>query len=65
MFVCCECCVVSGRGLCDRPISRLEEFYTLWCVSVIMCDLQTSRMRWPWPALDCCASAEKKIDKYE
>ena len=26
MFVCCECCVLSGRGLCDEPITRSEEF---------------------------------------
>ena len=25
MFVCCECCVLSGRGLCDELISRPEE----------------------------------------
>ena len=25
--VCCECCVLSGRGLCDRPITRPEESY--------------------------------------
>jgi len=22
MFVCCECCVLSGRGLCDELITR-------------------------------------------
>jgi len=48
MFVCCECCVLSGRGLCDELITRPEEPYRLWCV---MCDLETSRMRRPWPAL--------------
>jgi hypothetical protein len=32
MFVCCECCVLSGRGLCDELISRPEESYRLWCV---------------------------------
>ena len=21
----CECCVLSGRGLCDSPITRAEE----------------------------------------
>ena len=31
MSVCCECCVLSGRGLCDRPITRPEESYRL-CV---------------------------------
>jgi len=49
MFVCCECCVLSGRGLCDKLITRPEESYRLWCV--VVCDLETSRMRSPWPAL--------------
>jgi hypothetical protein len=30
--VCCECCVLSGRGLCDGLITRLEESYRVWCV---------------------------------
>ena len=34
MSVCCECCVLSGRGLCDGLISRPEESYRLWCVVV-------------------------------
>ena len=38
MFVCCECCVLSGTGLCDGPITRPEEFYRLWCV--VVCDLE-------------------------
>ena len=49
LSVCCECCVLSGRGLCDGLITRPEESYRLWCV--IVCDLETSRMRGPWPAL--------------
>jgi hypothetical protein len=53
MFVSCECCVLSGRGLCDGPITRPQESYRLWCV--IACDLVTSRMRRPWPSLGCCA----------
>ena len=40
MFVCCECCVLSGRGLCDGLITRPEESYRLWRVAV--CDLETS-----------------------
>jgi len=32
MFVCCECCVLSDRGLCDELITRPEESYRLWCV---------------------------------
>jgi len=38
MFVSCECCVLSGRGLCDELITRPEEFYRLWCV--VVCDLE-------------------------
>jgi len=34
MFVCCECCVLSGRGLCDELITRPEESYRLWCIVV-------------------------------
>jgi hypothetical protein len=32
MSVSCECCVLSGRGLCDELIPRPEESYRLWCV---------------------------------
>ena len=32
MSVCCECCVLSGRGLCEELITRPEESYRLWCV---------------------------------
>jgi len=38
MFVSCECCVLSGRGLCDELITRPEESYRLWCV--VVCDLE-------------------------
>ena len=37
-FVCCECCVLSGGGLCDELITRPEESYPLWCV--VVCDLE-------------------------
>ena len=30
MSVSCECCVLSGRGLCDGPIPRPEESYRVW-----------------------------------
>ena len=55
MFVCCECCLLSGRGLCDELITRPEESYRLWCV--VMCDLETSRMRRRWTG----APQKKKI----
>jgi hypothetical protein len=43
---------LSGRGLCDGPITRPEESYRLWCV--LVCDVGTTVMRRPWPALGCC-----------
>jgi hypothetical protein len=27
VFVCCECCVLSGRGLCEELITRPEKSY--------------------------------------
>ena len=57
IFVCCECRVLSGRGLCDELITRPEESYRLWCV--VVCDLETSRMRRPWPALGRSATQKK------
>ena len=47
MSVCCEYFVLSRRGLCDALITHPEESYRLWCV--VVCDLETSRMRRPWP----------------
>jgi len=58
MFVCREYCVLSGRGLCDELITRPEESYRLWCV--VVCDLETSRMRRSWPVLGCSATHKKK-----
>ena len=45
IFVCCECRVLSGRGLCDELITRPEESYQLCCV---VCDLDTSRIGAPY-----------------
>jgi len=58
MFVCCECRVLSGRGFCDELITRPEESYRLCCV--VVCDLETLRMRRLWPALGCSATGEFK-----
>ena len=46
IFVCCECRVLSGRGLRDELITRPEESYRLWCV--VVCDLETSRIGAPY-----------------
>ena len=46
IFVCCDCRVLSGRGLCDELITRPEESYRLWCI--VVCDLETSRIGAPY-----------------
>ena len=43
VFVCCEYCVLSGRGLCDGLIVLSEESYRLW--RVVVCDQVTSYAR--------------------
>jgi len=35
--------------VCEALITRPEQSYRLWCV--VVCDLETSRMGRPWPAL--------------
>jgi len=32
MSVSSKCCVMSGRSLCDGPITCLEQSYRVWCV---------------------------------
>jgi len=65
MFVCCECCVLSGRGLCDGLITFPGESYRLWPV---VCDQETSYARRLQPArglqntkptMGCSASRKK------
>jgi hypothetical protein len=46
MSFCCECSVLSGRGLCERPIPRPEDSYRVRararvCVCVFVC-------HWVW-----------------
>jgi hypothetical protein len=48
MDVCRECCVLSGRGLCDGLITRPEESYRLW--RFVVCDQETSKTRRLKPA---------------
>jgi len=58
MLVCCECCVLLGRGLCDESITRPEKSHRMWCV--VVCYLETSWKRRPWPALGRSATEKKK-----
>jgi hypothetical protein len=53
-FFSCECFVFSGRGLWVGLITRPEESYRMWCV--VVCDLETSRMRRPCPTLSSNAT---------
>jgi len=59
MYVYCECCLLSGGDLCDELITRPEKSYRLWCI--IVCDLETSRMRRPWRMLGCSATKKKIV----
>jgi hypothetical protein len=34
MSVFCERSMLSGRGLCDGPITSSEDFYRVWCVEM-------------------------------
>jgi hypothetical protein len=44
----CECCVLSGRGLCDELIPRPEESYWVWCVYCVWSwSLEMRRPRHP------------------
>jgi len=48
MFVCCECCVLSGRGLCDGLITLPENSYLMW--RVVVCNQETTQTRRLKPA---------------
>jgi hypothetical protein len=58
MSVSCECCVLSGRGLCDELVPHPEESYRVWCVWVWSWSLEN------WGGLDpqgAVEPLEKKI----
>jgi len=59
MSVCYEYCVLSDRSLCNALITRPGESYRVRCV--VVCDLETSRMWRPWPALGRKATGKKKV----
>jgi hypothetical protein len=62
MFVSCDCCVLSGKGLCDELITRPDKSYRLWCV--VVCDLENSWRRRLYPALSRSAK-KKKLFQYK
>jgi len=63
MSVFCECCVLSGRGLCDELITRPEESCRLSCV--VVCDLETLSIKRPWPTGGAVAPNKLKKNKIE
>jgi len=63
MFVCCECCVLSGRGLSDGLIARPEESYRLWRVDV--CDQETSKTRRIKPATGLYRQENKQTKHFK
>jgi hypothetical protein len=58
IYVSCECCVLSGRGLCDGLVPRPEESYRVRCVwlSVIV---KPRKLRRPRPPRGCRAIGGK------
>jgi hypothetical protein len=60
MFVCCECCVLSCRGLCDELITRPEESYRLWCV--VVCDLENLKNEEAITRVGSQRHSKKKIE---
>ena len=59
--VSCEFCVLSSRGLCDRPIPRPEESYRVWCVYLCV----TSKpQQWGGLCPSRAVAAQEKCRKY-
>ena len=65
MSFCYECSVLSGTSLCDELITRPEKPHRLCCV--VVCDLETSLMRRPWPGLGRSATGIKneKVQNFQ
>ena len=57
MSVSCECCVLSGRGLCVG-LTFVQRSPTECGVSE--CDHESSIIRWPWPTGGCSAMVKTK-----
>jgi len=61
MSVSFECCVLSGRGLCDELVNRPEESYRLWCF--VVWDLETLKIRRTGPAMGHSATGKESKQK--
>jgi len=58
--VCCECCVLSGKGLCDELITRPEES---WLWYIVVGDLETSWRRCHGPLGAVAPKTNKQTNK--
>jgi hypothetical protein len=55
MSISCECCVLSGRGVCDESITRPE--------SPTECGVcEASTVRRPWPTRGCLRHGKQIVD---
>jgi hypothetical protein len=59
MFFCCECFVLSGRVICDEPITRPVR--STDCGALLWVIFETSRMRRPWPVLGRSTTEKKNV----
>ena len=59
----CECCVLSGRGLCTGLITHPAESYRLCCV--VVCDRESSILRRPWPTGGLLRHGREEDEKKE
>ena len=59
MSVSCECCVLSGRGLCFGLITSPEGSYLVWGVSAY--SRKASIMRRPCPTTKGCCAMEINV----
>jgi hypothetical protein len=59
MSLCCECCVLSGRGLCVGLITCTEESYRVWCVWV--CSWSVEKWGGLGPPRGCRAIGKKEV----
>jgi hypothetical protein len=60
MSVCCDCCVLSGRVMCDELITSPEKSYRLLCVVVCV---ETSWQKRLWPTGGFRAKSKKNRSK--
>jgi hypothetical protein len=63
--VCCDCCVLSGGGVCGRLITRPGSPTDCgMCVCVCVCDRETSTKRRTWKIVAVVWWKEKKLYLY-